>query len=348
MAANVNQTLGDLAQDAISKYLKQATRREKAVLADTDPEELHQMRVAMRRLRTALQVFQPLLLIPKAGREPKVADVARKLGELRDLDVIQETLQTEYLPSLSTKEQDLLKTAFSTLAEQREQTFKQVKDLLKSEKYQSLKKSLKDWTNEPKLGAIAPLPAQVAIPDLVLPLLSHLWLHSGWWVSTTDALQVNTQLDAIAVDDLIAQNSETLHSLRKQIKRVRYQLKLICDLYGDRLSPALADLETMQEALGQLQDSSVLAQFLETALPNAPKRLPQLFACLADERHQAWQQWQTLQKTYLDPATRHQLRVILLTPEGAVPANSSDALLWNLDPLVQDGNPTPSVVRGEG
>lgn len=129
MAANVNPTLGDLAQDAISKYLKQATRREKAVLADTDPEELHQMRVSMRRLRTALQVFQPVLVIPKAGREPKVADIARTLGELRDLDVIQETLKTHYLPNLPAKEQALLKTAFTTLTEQRQQTFKRVKAL---------------------------------------------------------------------------------------------------------------------------------------------------------------------------------------------------------------------------
>lgn len=220
--------------------------------------------------------------------------------------------------------------------------------MLKGEKYQHLKKSLKDWVNEPTLGAIASLPANVAIPDLALPLLSHLWLHPGWWVGTTHTLQVNTQLNAAAVDDLIAQNSEALHSLRKQIKRVRYQLKLICDLYGDRLSPALVDLETMQEALGQFQDSSVLAQFLETALPHASKQMPQLFSLLADQRHQAWQQWQTLQKTYLEPATRHQLRAILLTPVDAIPVNSSKAMPWQHTSSNQDSSPAISTVRGEG
>lgn len=348
MATNVDQSLGDLAQDALSKYLKQAVRREKAVLADTDPEDLHQMRVSMRRLRTVLQVFQPVLVIPKAGREPRVADIARKLGELRDLDVIQETLQTQYLPHLPKKEQNFLKTAFEALSAQREQTFRQVKDLLKGEKYQNLKKSLKDWAKEPELSAIAPLSAQTAIADLALPLLSHLWLHPGWWVGTDKKLQVDTQLDAAAVDDLIDQNSEALHSLRKQIKRVRYQLKLVCDLYEGRLDSALEDLEAMQEALGQLQDSSVLAEFLETALPNAAKQLTRLFARLADERHQAWQHWQTLQQTYLEAVTRHQLRVILLTPGKPVPANSSDERLWDLDPLVHNGNPTAAVVKGEG
>ncbi|MBD0334104.1 MAG: CHAD domain-containing protein [Cyanobacteria bacterium Co-bin13] len=310
------QTLGSLAQAAIAKYLKQATRREAAVLADTNPEELHQMRVGMRRLRTALQVFQPGINIPKAAKEPCVADVARKLGELRDLDVIEETLQQRFLPELPSDEQAALKTAFAALAKRRLRVFKQVKQLLEGEKYRQLKKGMKGWLKQPDLNAIAALPATTAMPDLVLPLVSRLWLHPGWLIGTTETLEVNTQLDPAAVDELIDQNSEPLHGLRKQIKRVRYQLKLIEDLYGDALTAELDNLEAMQETLGQLQDSMILADFLEESIPEARNQIPSLFSRLADTRYEAWQQWQSLQGTYLDPETRHRLRLILLTPEA--------------------------------
>jgi CHAD domain-containing protein len=53
MATVIDQTLGDFAQSAIAKYLKQATQYEKGVLIDVDPEDLHQMRVGMRRLQSA-------------------------------------------------------------------------------------------------------------------------------------------------------------------------------------------------------------------------------------------------------------------------------------------------------
>jgi CHAD domain-containing protein len=317
MAEVDSQILGGLAQCAIAKYSKQAIRREAAVLAGKDPEELHQMRVGMRRLRTALQVFQPSIKIPKAAREPRVADVARKLGELRDLDVIRETLQQQFLPNLPAAEQGALEAVFETLADRHRQVFKQVKQLLEGDKYRQLKKGLKGWLKQPNLTAIAALPATTAMPDLLLPLVSRLWLHPGWLVGTTETLEIDAALDAEAVDALISDHDETLHSLRKQIKRVRYQLKLVEDLYGDALACELDHLEAMQETLGQIQDSLILADFLEGAMADARSHLPSLFTQLADNRHQAWQQWQSLQQTYLDPATRHQLRQILLTPQAS-------------------------------
>lgn len=242
-----SQTLGDLACAAIAHYLKQFSRYEKAVLADTDPEDLHQMRVGLRRLRTALQVFAPAIALAKAGQEPKVAAVARQLGELRDLDVIEAALLTHFVPDMPEAEQAALQPAFEALADQRDQVFKQVKRLLKSSAYKKLKTSLKAWVKDPDLEAIAVLPAQIALPDLMLPLVSRLWLHPGWLVGTTydaatGSFGVDTGLNAAEVDALIDQHHKALHSLRRQIKRVRYQLKLVSPCYGDWLNDRLAGL----------------------------------------------------------------------------------------------------------
>jgi CHAD domain-containing protein len=310
-------TLSELAQMAIAKYLKQGISYEKGVLADTDPEDLHQMRVGLRRLRTALQVFDRAIKLPKAGREPKVAGVARQLGELRDLDVISETLRVRYGPDLPDAEQLSLAKVLTHLYRQRQKVFKRVKKLLKGKKYQAMKEDLTTWVTSPSYGELGELPAQMAVPDLIGPLVSRLWLHPGFLVGakmSRGSLEVDTHLSVAATDKLISKQGPVLHSLRKQVKQVRYQLKLVSNLYGDALNSDIDRLSDMQETLGNLQDSTVLEEFIAEAIPDAKAQMPTLFALLADSRHRAWKQWQTYQSYYLDATNRQTLRMAVLQP----------------------------------
>ncbi|PZU98555.1 MAG: metal-binding protein [Leptolyngbya sp.] len=308
-------TLGNLAHGAIAKYLKQIAAYEKPVLADDNSENLHQMRVGLRRLRTAVQVFDPGLDLPKAGREPAIAAIGRKLGKLRDLDVIGSTLRDRYAPDLPDSEQQCMASVLLYLASQRHKTLKRVKKLLRGKHYSKLQKSLSDWVAEPTYGAIAPLPAHQVIPDLVLPLVSQLWLHPGWLVGTKASrggLAVNLSLGQPATDALISDQGPALHSLRKQVKRVRYQLRLVADLYPGTLDDDIQRLSAMQDTLGDLQDSTVLEAFIGDVVPDAKAQMPTLFALLADRRHRAWKQWQEHQKHYLDVQQRQRLRLALL------------------------------------
>lgn len=310
-------TLGSLAHGAIAKYLKQIAAYEKPVLADNDPENLHQMRVGLRRLRTAVQVFDPGLDLPKAGREPVIATVGRQLGQLRDLDVIGATLRDRYAPDLPDNEQHCLEGVLRYLASQRHQALKRVKKLLKGKGYSKLQQSLSDWVAEPTYRAIATLPAHQVVPDLVLPLVSQLWLHPGWLVGTKASrggLAVNLSLGQPATDTLISDQGPVLHSLRKQVKRVRYQLRLVADLYPGTLDNDIQRLSAMQDTLGDLQDSTVLAAFIGEVVPDARAQMPTLFALLADRRHRAWKQWQGHQQHYLDHTRRQQLRLAILNP----------------------------------
>ncbi|MEA5450245.1 CHAD domain-containing protein [Leptolyngbya sp. CCNP1308] len=317
-------TLDKLAHGAIAKYLKQIAAYKKPVLADNDPENLHQMRVGLRRLRTAVQVFDAGIDLPKAGREPKIAAVGRKLGKLRDLDVVGMTLRDRYAPDLPDAEQQCLDVVLQYLAQQRHKTLKQVKKLLKGKRYDKLQQSLTEWVAKPDYTAIASLPAHQAIPDLVLPLVSQLWLHPGWLVgtkTTRSGLAVNPRISQSATDALIADQGPVLHSLRKQVKRVRYQLRLVADLYPGTLDDDIERLSAMQDTLGDLQDSTVLESFIGDIVPDATTHLPTLFALLADRRHRAWQHWQAHQKHYLDMQQRQRLRLALLHIGEPVTAN---------------------------
>ena len=65
------KTLGDWAYIAIAKHYKKILKHESKVLKDNNPEQLHQMRVGMRRLRSAIAGFAPALNLPISASEKK-------------------------------------------------------------------------------------------------------------------------------------------------------------------------------------------------------------------------------------------------------------------------------------
>lgn len=317
MATTVDTTVAVLATQAVGTYLEQAERYEKAALKDCDPENLHQMRVNLRRLRTVMQVFASGIRLPRQGQAAQVAQVARRLGKLRDLDVMLLALQDRYGPDLPDAERKYLKTVFKYLRKQRRRAFKQAKRELRGDRYQQLKRSLHRWIKNPSCTLTARLSIEQLLPDLTLPVVSELWLQPGWLVGTqfaADSITPQTSLESTEVDALVLEHDEQLHDLRKQVKRVRYHLRTVADFYGDRLQPTIEQLATLQDTLGTLQDSLVIEGHLQKALSRWESRLPTLRSRLADGRYAAWQQWQTLQQHFLDAHHRTALRQILQTP----------------------------------
>lgn len=77
-----------------SACLIQLQRNEAGAIASENPEFVHQARVAIRRLRSALKLFSPALSVDFiAVYSPRWQELARKLGEVRDWDVfLAETL----------------------------------------------------------------------------------------------------------------------------------------------------------------------------------------------------------------------------------------------------------------
>ncbi|MGF1524350.1 MAG: CHAD domain-containing protein [Leptolyngbyaceae cyanobacterium] len=313
------KTVSTFTTHAVKRYLKRAERYEKTVIHDRNPEDLHQMRVNLRKLRTVIQVFAPGICLPQSGREPQIAAISRKLGKLRDLDVIRATLQKQYLPDLPDKERKTLAAILEGLSKRRKKLVKKTKSTLRSDRYQAIKKSLYQWTSHPIHSNIVILNMDVILPDLTLPSMSRLWLHPGWLVRVKQAgnkLKPEEDLSPSEVDGLVADQGKILHSLRKLVKRVRYQLRLISEFYGDCFEDDLVKLTALQEVLGSLQDSRVMEDFLDQVCPDWQTSLPTLKALLAHNRHRAWQQWQELQRYYLEPQNRDSLRQCLIQPES--------------------------------
>lgn len=327
MSASVVQaplTVGSYAHSVIQKQFQRLFMQESAVLEDLDPEPLHQMRVAMRRLRAALYTFSAVVRWPQEIAVQDIAKTSRRLGKARDLDVLQDSLTQDYQPLLHGIEQDQLQAILKSLQTQRKHCFSDLKRTLKSDRYLALKQTLVDWLAAPTFHILSELPLSVVVPDLVLPPTSRLLLDPAWWIGrdwVVGASEPNPTPSALLQGQQpfelgqLDQHQDALHRLRKQVKGVRYQAELFTDLYGQSYRDYLADLKRIQNILGQIQDCSVLDDFLvneletrlEDVMPTVARRLQQV-------QLQAWQAWQPIQQRFINPEFRQTLRSQLINP----------------------------------
>lgn len=318
------KTLGDWAALGIQTHLKKVLKHEPEVLKDENPEELHQMRVGMRRLRSAMQGFAPVLNLPESLQEQQIGKVGRRLGKLRDLDVLLEALRDRYYPNLPSEEQEELDQALLRLSKRRQKVLRQVQNTIADHRYEQLKQDLQQWLDVPCYTRIEQLPIREVLPDLLLPQISCLLLHPGWQVGADDLKSDGngsenplppTGLSSEAVEALLRTEGETLHDLRKEVKRVRYQMSLFTDFYGAEYAVYLEDMKAIQECLGDIQDSEVLELVMQEILKSDLNSVMSTFAnLLTQNRHEAWQKWHLLQLRYLNPETRQGFRVAVLHP----------------------------------
>ncbi|MBW4426379.1 MAG: CHAD domain-containing protein [Nostoc desertorum CM1-VF14] len=316
------KTLGDYAYQAIEKHFKKTLKWEKSVKKDEDPEALHQMRVGMRRLRTSVTSFGLAVDLPKPVNDKNIGKIARRLGSLRDLDVLKESLENNYKPSLPCEEQESLQTAFKALAKQREDVESSVQKTLKDESYKSLKDALDKWLDKPSYQPLASFTIQQVLPDLLLPEVSSFLLHPAWLVGTEFVeseviIQKNWKPEKI--EKQLTTEGEIIHSLRKEAKRLRYQMELFTDLYGESYAAYLTEVKNIQEILGTMQDSAVLTDWLTDVFKSEIQtELPTLAALLTENRYQSWQKWQPLQERYLKAETKHSFHLTILHPLSGV------------------------------
>ncbi|MCH4903466.1 CHAD domain-containing protein [Cylindrospermopsis raciborskii CHAB3438] len=309
-------SLGYLAHQALTKIAEKTLEYEKSVKKDKDPRALHQMRVGMRRLRTAVTSFSSFLDLPSSVNDQSIGKIARTLGKLRDLDVLKEILERDYEPYLSPHQQSSLERAFSAISQERESVCLSVQKIFKSELYKSFKQDLLEWLKNPIYNPLAQLQIQQAVPELLLPQISRFLLHPGWIIGTKtlDTAGITSiKWTPEELEKSLQIQGETLHDLRKQAKRVRYQIDLFDDLYQQSFTQQLGQIKQVQEILGNLQDSMVLNKWLlDIYKSEGESSLTEMMTLLATNRYQLWQQWQPLQMEFLKTETRKNLYLTVL------------------------------------
>ena len=286
----VGNSVGDLDQAALltggscgsfaASLLEQRARRLVAlqldVLADRDPEPLHQMRVCCRQIRSTVEQFAAALLLPEQVSAQRLARIGSDLGLARDLDVMRDQLEQRWYPLLSEREQSPLRKLLKLLRRERKLAFAITTDTLKGRRYLKLLARLQAWLREPVFTAMGAEPIAPWCPELQQVVQAGLFTLPGWWVERPHEPEA-----ALA-----------LHQLRRRIKRARYGLVNLSPLAPELYQPWLLQLKRMQTSLGELQDLRVLMLMLERLLEERPDAvLPSLCSLILEARDQAWQSW---------------------------------------------------------
>jgi CHAD domain-containing protein len=307
--ATVPVTLADYIYPAIQKQYVRILTLEADVLADEDREAVHQMRVSLRRLRSQIQAFGSMLDIPEVMSEKSIGKIARVLGKVRDLDVLHQTCK-HHLKNLPESEQIHLEKVDSAISKRRRKEILKVKLMLNDSEYQFFKLGMNNWLNHPQYLPTARVEIRVILPELLLSVVSNLFLNSGWWVD----LELETGGDPeLAASQVLLVHGDTLHDLRKQIKATRYLMEMFPDRYPVEYNDYLQDFKQIHQIFGNIQDNRVFDKFIRKSLgKRSPMKLPTLYERIARSNYLNWDNWQPIQHKYRDPNTKQKFQSLLI------------------------------------
>lgn len=223
------------------------------VIASVDPEGPHQLRIGLRRLRSALSAFSAVL----GGQETKrLSAEARWLGQevglLRDLDVI----RTGIVPAaMARNPQDARFEALaSALGEAALAARERLSATLQGERVSTFLADLDAFVcrldgtglDAPERPAGTPL----SVADLAVTALDRRWKKSVRAAGRIGKLTLAER-----------------HVLRKELKKLRYCAEFLLPLFPRRKAkPFLKRLKQLQDVFGLLNDARMVAGRLDEVL----------------------------------------------------------------------------------
>ncbi len=209
-----------------------------------EPDSVHQLRVAARRMRSALQAFRPLL--DRRRTDPLVEDLrefGRELAPARDAEVLSERIHAE----LDALEPELLLGPVQAqvtrhFARAEAEAGAAVLSALDDERYAGLRAALEELVDNPPLTKAAGRKATTELPRQVARTARR--LEGAVRIATDRELDAETR-------DL------AVHDARKAGKRLRYATEVARPSVGKPAKRFAKALKGFQQALGEHQDTVV-------------------------------------------------------------------------------------------
>lgn len=232
-------TTGEAFAVIVDSCLRHFRINEAALLDSGGIEAVHQARVALRRLRTALFLFRPLLAGDKKAEllNAECRWLAGELGDIRDIDVL--------VPKLGGAAQ-------AALVAIRDSKLAHVRGLLGTSRVRLLPIEIAEWLT---LGEWHSMPADPAMQG------QDILSFAG---ARLDRLRKRIKREGRGLSGL---DDDHRHRVRKDAKKLRYAAEFFVTLYPGRkprrrLERFLDRLEALQDKLGELNDIAAVPALL--------------------------------------------------------------------------------------
>lgn len=232
-----SQTVGETAFAVMRIHFRSFAAHEPGTRLGEDPEDLHDMRVATRRLRAVIALFQGALPVRMARVRDELGWVGGALGAVRDLDVALEQLDAWSSEDLA-EDRGALETVRELVVGERNRARAALLEVLDSPRYARLV----DGTTKLllagplKRSASSRTPVRSAAPALV-GRCQRAFLKAG---------------DRIGGDA----TAEDYHRLRIRTKRLRYAIESLTEVYAGKTGPLIKRLVELQDLLGSQHDAA--------------------------------------------------------------------------------------------
>ncbi|MBR9975588.1 MAG: CHAD domain-containing protein [Bacteroidetes bacterium] len=216
---------------------------------DGDPEVVHKMRVATRRIRSAFEIFDLAFddKTKKRFRRP-LKRLGRTLGCVRDLDVLLMHMRA-YARELSAADASSFAPLLSAWEDDRAMHFAALRAFLADEAYLRFREQFRQFVETPLAGA---LPDEAVVPGVsrrVAQVAPELILRRY-----TEVLAFDPRMETASID--------LLHRLRIQCKKLRYTMESFTELLGPGGRKAIRQTIVLQDYLGELQDGQAASDMI--------------------------------------------------------------------------------------
>jgi CHAD domain-containing protein len=226
--------------------LEQLTRleaHEPGAGAGTDPEDVHRMRVATRRLRAALRVFRAAVVAargPDLDLERATAELralAAALGRVRDLDVFAAAIRA-HARAAPAADRPALRALAAELKREKTDAQAALGAFLDGEAITYLRAGFHGALQAVAAGGPGRRREAVrrTAPRLIGRALRRLYAGA---------------------EGLVAPSADELHARRILAKRARYTCEYFAPAFGERLTGPIARLTEVQDTLGEIHDADV-------------------------------------------------------------------------------------------
>ena len=244
--------LAEAGRKVMHYHFAQMLLHEDGTRLGEDIEELHDMRVATRRMRAAFEVFGDAFT-PKAIKTHLrgLKATGRGLGRVRDLDVFMEKAG-HYLDTLPPEHQTGLEPLLDSWMQERETARARMVAYLDGEDYAAFKDSFLKFVTTPGEG-VQESPSGGFTPQRagdIAPILIY------------------GRLAAVRAFNAILETAslEQFHALRIEFKKLRYTVEYFREVLGAESKAVINDLKAIQDHLGDLNDADVATQILRDFL----------------------------------------------------------------------------------
>lgn len=234
---------GAVLLDHLTQHVTRLKAQDPLVRAD-EHDAVHQMRVATRRLRSALATFRPL--VDREVTDPvrdELQWLGTALGGARDAEVTRDHLRglvDEQPPELVLG--PVVERITSSLQARYRTAHGEALVDLDSPRYFALLDALDALIGDPPFTPAAAGRAD----DVLLPLVAKTFKRMGKLVRAAE------------VEPDPHHHDELLHEVRKAAKRARYAGESVAPTYGRPAKVWAKRMEGIQEALGEHQDTVVI------------------------------------------------------------------------------------------